>query len=195
MAGLQKIGRPRDTRRDRDLLSAAQDVLAEVGYDKLSMEAVASRVGAGRATVYRRWRDKSELVIDAIAALHWDTPAPNTGALRMDLLALGAAYFEADPRRDAVFAGVLTAMVRDAELRRAVERSVAAPRRDAFATIVRHAIQRGEVVPTTDYGFIGQLFPAMTFHQLIMRAQPVDREFVISVIDDLIIPLLTRCSP
>ena len=79
-------GRPRSTERDRQLLEAAQDLLVEVGYDRLTIDAVANRVGAGKATVYRRWPNKTAMVVDAVEALHRPHPPPGTGSLRSDLL-------------------------------------------------------------------------------------------------------------
>ncbi|MFD4367094.1 TetR/AcrR family transcriptional regulator [Rhodococcus sp. NPDC058521] len=172
------------------MIVAAQDLLAEVGYDRLSMEAVAARVGASRATVYRRWKSKSELVLDAIAALRWEEEPPNTGSLRSDLIALGAVYAEQDARRDAIITGIVTAMAHDMAIRSAVEETIARPRREAFLAIVSRAQARGEVSVGTDLAFVGQVFPAMTFYQVVAQPNPVDEDFVTRVIDRLIIPLL-----
>lgn len=185
-------GRPRDERRDRELIEAAQQLLAEVGYDRLTMEAVAARVGAGKATVYRRWTSKVELVIDAVRSLEWTSPPPDTGALRSDLLALGEAFMARDALRDAVQAGLLTAATRDDSIRTAMFEVVGRPRQQAFAAIVANAHARGEVPRLERWRDVSEVFPAMTFHRLVVRKQPIDADYVIRLVDEYIIPLLTR---
>src|SRR5579863_5183615 len=83
-------GRPRDDAREQAILDAAIDLLAEVGYEAMSIEAVAVRAKSSKATIYRRWPGKAELVADAIRRRTEPTLAdlPDTGSLRGDLLAL-----------------------------------------------------------------------------------------------------------
>src|ERR1700712_1282335 len=87
-----KLGRKRDHSRDAEILQAALDVLAETGYDGMTIDMVAARAQAGKATLYRRWPSKAELVLDAVACmkqsdLHPDE-LPDTGTLRGDLLSM-----------------------------------------------------------------------------------------------------------
>src|ERR1700730_6730586 len=80
--------------RDPESLRAALDVLAETGYERMTMDAVAARARTGKATIYRRWASKAQLVVDAIASAgHMGVTTqraslPDTGSLRGDLLAL-----------------------------------------------------------------------------------------------------------
>src|SRR3990170_4095168 len=87
-----RLGRKRDHTRDAYILEAALEVLAETGYDGMTIDMVAARARAGKATLYRRWPSKAELVIDAVACLKKDDyhPAnlPDTGTLRGDLVAM-----------------------------------------------------------------------------------------------------------
>src|SRR3954470_17199318 len=87
-----KLGRKRDHTRDPEILEAALDVLAETGYDGMTIDMVAARAKAGKATVYRRWSSKAELVIDAVACMKRgdldEANLPDTGTLRGDLVAL-----------------------------------------------------------------------------------------------------------
>ncbi|MCU1642781.1 MAG: TetR family transcriptional regulator [Nocardia sp.] len=191
-AAEQRAGRKRDPQRDLDLIRAAQELLAEVGYDKVTIEAVAARIGAGKATVYRRWKTKSDLVIDAIRAFEWDVAAPDTGALRNDLFALAEIFMARNPLRDGVMAGMATAMARDATIRHAVDEAVDRPRHDAFATILANAHARGEISRTQGWENVRDIFPAMMFYRVAMRNGTVDKGFVRDIIDDLTIPLLTR---
>ncbi len=185
-----RTGRPRDTNRDRELVEAAQDLLVEVGYDRLTMDAVASRVGAGRATVYRRWPNKAALVLDAITALHRSQPPPATGSLRGDLLVLAEAFIGADSRRTAVIAGLMTAMSHDEQLRDRVSDAIGRPRTAEFAAVIAAAVERGEARPDCDVPLVAPVFPGMAFHQVAALGEAVDAEFVERVVDGVLLPLL-----
>src|SRR3712207_1714134 len=79
-------GRPRDPSRDGVIRAAILKLLADVGYGALTMDAVASEAGVGKATIYRRWRTKQELVVDTISDLNAaQAQAPDTGSLEGDL--------------------------------------------------------------------------------------------------------------
>lgn len=190
-----KAGRPRSVERDRALLLATQDLLAEVGYDRLSIDAVASRCGAGKTTIYRRWSGKSELVADAVALLHGDYPHPDTGTLRGDLVSMASTWLAADARRDAVVAGLLTAMAHDENLREAVRVAVAEPHQEVFAGIVERARARGEVASELDLEVIGAVFPAVTFHYLTVLAAPMGKALVERIIDSVLLPALSWQAP
>ncbi|RYD34561.1 MAG: TetR/AcrR family transcriptional regulator, partial [Verrucomicrobiaceae bacterium] len=88
----KKPGRKRDETRDRDILDATLDTLAEIGFDSMTMDQVAARVKAGKATLYRRWASKAELVRDALIGVSRNSiqvdQLPDTGNLRDDLLAV-----------------------------------------------------------------------------------------------------------
>ena len=87
-----KLGRKRDHTRDPEILDAALEVLAETGYDGMTIDMVAARAKAGKATLYRRWSSKGELVIDAVACMKKGdldySQLPDTGTLRGDLIAM-----------------------------------------------------------------------------------------------------------
>lgn len=195
MSSLSKAGRPRSADLDRALLVATQDLLAEVGYDRMSIETVAARCGAGKATVYRRWAGKSELVADAVAQLHGAYPEPDTGTLRGDLVLMASTWLDPDSRRDAVVAGLLTAMAHDAGLREAVRVAVSVPHEAVFAAVVDRAVARGEVPAGRDIDLIGTVFPAVTFHHLTVLAAPVDKELVERIVDGVMVPALTWREP
>ncbi|MGW4847455.1 TetR-like C-terminal domain-containing protein [Nocardia brasiliensis] len=184
-------GRPRDPDRDRALLAAVSEILPEVGYDRLTMDAVAARAGAGRATVYRRWKDKSELVRDAIQALSWDEPLPDTGSLRSDLIAVGAMYLDPSSQRDSILSAIASAIKRDQQLRETVERVISQPRRAAYAAIVNRACERGEIAAGADTELIADVVPAMIFYRLLDKEEPMEGAYFERVIDSLVIPLLT----
>jgi AcrR family transcriptional regulator len=190
-AAATRTGRPRDSSRDRELIAATQDLLVEVGYDRLTIDAVASRVGAGKATVYRRWPNKTALVVDAVGALCSTQPLPATGTLRGDLLALAGEFVGSDRRRTEVIAGLLTAMTHDEQLRVAASEAIGRPRMTQFAEVIRAAIERGEA-QDCDVALMSVIFPGLAFHRVAALGAPMDIAFVEKIIDTVLLPLLLR---
>src|SRR5215204_2865619 len=93
------MGRPRDERADRAILAAALELMAEHGVRDLRMDDVADRAGVGKATIYRRYRSKDELVTAAVAALVSEIEVPDTGSTRGDLLGLMQAQWRSTADR------------------------------------------------------------------------------------------------
>jgi AcrR family transcriptional regulator len=86
--GIRKPGRPRSAQAHKAIIDATLELLAEEGFQGLSIEAVAARAGVGKTTIYRRWPSKDELVMDAIRQVQIDIPVVDTGNFRNDLAAL-----------------------------------------------------------------------------------------------------------
>ncbi|SEM03000.1 TetR/AcrR family transcriptional regulator [Streptacidiphilus jiangxiensis] len=183
-------GRKRDASRDDALRQAALEVLAEVGYDRLTVDAVAARAGAGKATCYRRWASKAELVVDAVSHIKAKLEQPNTGSLRGDLIALTShATARDDSFRVDVQSGLLTGLVRDAQLREVFAEQFVAPRKAVFRTIFEQAVERGEITPAPNVELLSDIVPSMVFHQLLTTGRPPTPEFVLRVIDEIVLPL------
>src|SRR3954449_1051343 len=103
--------------RELQILDAALEVLAEVGYDRLTMDAVAQRAKASKATLYRRWNSKATLVVDALASQKASPPVPDTGTLRTDLLtAFCGMGGLTDHDTTQTFGAVMTAVSTDPEV-------------------------------------------------------------------------------
>ena len=117
----ESTSRPRmEGARERAVLRGTLDLLAEVGYDRLTLDAVAARTRASKATLYRRWASKAALVTEAVALLGpAELPLPDTGSLRADLLAIAGmeGYFDADGAK--LVGGLATAVYRDPEVHEA----------------------------------------------------------------------------
>jgi AcrR family transcriptional regulator len=94
--GIRKPGRPRSAQAHKAIIDATLELLAEDGFQGLSIEAVAARAGVGKTTIYRRWSSKDELVMDAIRQVQFDIPVVNmdTGNFRNDLAALLKAAYQ-----------------------------------------------------------------------------------------------------
>ena len=137
-------GRYLDSSRDLVLREAALALLAEVGYDRLTMDAVAARARAAKTTIYRRWRDKAELVVDSLNSLKGVPNIPDTGSLRDDLRALAESITSAEGQFGAQMTiGMVNALAHDAELRRVFGEKFIAPRMAGFRTVLERAVVRG----------------------------------------------------
>jgi AcrR family transcriptional regulator len=186
-------GRRRDHTRDPEILGAALDVLAETGYDGMTIDMVAARAKAGKATLYRRWPSKAELVIDAVACMKKGdidyAHLPDTGTLRGDLIAMIKPHAIEDAERKLqIMAGLMSMLSRDPHLAEAVNAVMVEPRVAANRTLMRRAADRGEISPDCDIETLAHVMPSMAAYRVLMLKKPVDRRFLISLIDGVLLP-------
>lgn len=186
-------GRRRDHTRDADILTAAIEVLAEEGYDGMTIDMVAARAKAGKATVYRRWASKGELVVDAVACMKQgdiDYDAlPDTGTLRGDLVAMiKPRTIEDAERKVQVMAGLASVLTRSPELAGAVDAAIIEPRARVNRLFLQRAVDRGEASPDCDVDVLSNVSVSMAAYRTLVQKKPVDREFLLSIIDGVILP-------
>jgi len=184
-------GRKRDSSRDDALCQAALELLAEVGYDRLTIDAVAARAGAGKATCYRRWAGKAELVVDAVGRMKAAPRLPDTGTLRGDLIELTCHFHDTEDAafRTDVQAGLVSGLVRDAKLREVFAEQFIAPRKAVFRTVFERAIERGEIAPVPNYELLSDIVPSMAFHRMIMTGESPGPDFIQTILDQIVLPL------
>ena len=195
---ITRSGRPSGARaqaRETAILEAALSLVMEVGYDRLSMDALAERAHAGKATIYRRWSGKAEVVVEAIRRRKCDadTPATDTGSLRGDLVTtFGCASATMSSEESAMLVGVLSAMHNDPELADLMRRQVIDAKKDHLDEIIDRAVSRGELAPGTDGAVASEVLAALFFNRLVISGAPIDDAFIVHVVDDIVLPLL-RC--
>lgn len=190
-------GRPLDATRDEALRRAALELVAEIGYDRLTIDAVAARARAGKATVYRRWASKAELVADAfVCDAFKGLEAPDTGSIRSDLLALSEhMWLRSGPvPRASVMAGMMSALLASPELRDAFH-AAGRPPESVVAAVVRRAVERGEIPEPEDLETVGLVMPGMCMFHLVKTGTAPDRSFFETVIDRIILPALHYRTP
>lgn len=188
-----RLGRKRDHTRDPEILEAALDVLAEVGYDGMTIDMVAARAKAGKATLYRRWSSKAHLVLDAVVCMKSrdiDLDAlPDTGTLRGDLIAMiKTPSIRESERKLKVMAGIASMIARSPELAAAAQNALVEPRASINRVFFRRAIERGEIPADADVEQLCMISPAMVAYRVLMLGKPVDREFLVSTIDRIVLP-------
>ena len=189
-------GRSLDSSRDLVLREAALALLAEVGYDRLTMDAVAARAGAAKTTIYRRWRDKAELVVDALDSLKGVPEVPDTGSLREDLHAMAEQIAGAESQFGArMTIGMVNAVAHDAGLRRVFQEKFLAPRMAGFRKVFEQAVARGEMPGGHDLDLLARLFPGMALQQLVMTGEFPDASFTARIMNEVVYPLATGPVP
>ncbi|HEY2307068.1 MAG TPA: TetR/AcrR family transcriptional regulator, partial [Streptosporangiaceae bacterium] len=185
-------GRSLDSSRDVALREAALVVLAEVGYDRLTMDAVAARARAGNTTIFRRWPGKAELVVDALNSLKGVPEIPDTGSLRQDLRALAESITSAESKFGAQLTiGMVNALARDGELRRVFGDKFIAPRMAGFRTVFERAVARGEMPAGHDLDLLAGLFPALALQQLVTSGELPGTRLACQIMDEIVYPLAT----
>ncbi len=190
--GVQHRGRSLDAARGAALQAAALELLGEIGYDRLTMDAVAARAHASKTTIYRRWHGKAELVVDALNGRKGPMIVPDTGSLRQDLETLVESSSGSDNVSDAqVMLGLITALARDAELREVFARQFVEPRKVMFRAIFERAVARGEVPDGRNLDLLISLFPALMIQHLVDTGDLPGIAFAQQVMNDVILPLAT----
>ncbi len=186
----EAVARPRvEGDREQEVLGAALEVLADVGYDRLTMDAVATAARASKATLYRRWSSKSALVIDALKSQKSANPPVDTGNLRDDLLATYCGMGgQADQAQIAILASVLTAIARDEDFAEEFRRDFIGPKAAISASIFARAQARGELRDDVDLDVIAPALPGIALHRQFLLGQAPDIDFITRVIDQIILP-------
>ncbi|MEO8106990.1 MAG: TetR/AcrR family transcriptional regulator [Actinomycetes bacterium] len=186
-----------DVARHAEILDAAIAELQDVGYDRMTMDAVAKRAGASKATLYRHWPNKAELVVAAIRQMRGEgeDAVPDTGTLRGDLLSLLAGK-RTDEAQDqlCVMRGMVSACSTDAELATAFFEKVVDAKRSKAIAILQRAQARGEVSEATDIHFLVDAAPAMLVFRHLLTPHPVDEAYLTRLVDDVWLPLLTAST-
>ena len=150
----RRLGRPRDARVDAAVLQATRELLAEKGFAATTVEAIASRAGVGKATIYRRWPGKRELVLDALATLNDDFPAapdPHWGTRELLLMALRHMNNrDTDTLAGRIMPRMMVYSVSQPDLYAEYFDRIIMPRRRWLYATLRQGIDRGELRPDLD---------------------------------------------
>jgi AcrR family transcriptional regulator len=179
------IGRPRDERADHAIIVAAFALMAEDGVRDIRVDDVAARAGVGKATIYRRYRSKDELITAAVAKLVSEIAIPDTGQTRADLLALmrSAVNVYRGSTEAAVMPSLVEAMSRDRELARVVREGFLARRRAALRAVLDRGIKRGDLRRDLDVELALDVLGGPLFYRLLITGGPIDEQLADGVVD------------
>lgn len=176
-------GRPRNEQSTAAILVATIDLVADVGVAALTVDAVATRAGVSKATIYRRWSTKEALMLDAWMSCVRAPEVPDTGTLRDDLTAL-FAFFEqplgnVDLHR--VFPQMIAAAKVNADVAEAY-RAFIAERRRPMRTVLERAVARGELAADLDLDLVHDLLVAPLLYRWLVSDGPVDERLTRGIV-------------
>jgi AcrR family transcriptional regulator len=188
-------GRPRSEHAERAIIDAALGLFAESGAEGLCIEKVAARAGVGKATIYRRWPGKEDLLLDALASLRAPLPEPKGESVRDDLVALLDAMRteSVDPRQARQFALLLG---EGASYPRLIDRYVEAvvePRRDVFRAVLRRGVATGELRENVNIEIaVDMLASAVLAKTATLSQERAERAYGRRVVDELLTGIASR---
>jgi len=193
----RQLGRPRDPKLDQALIDATLRLLADGGYSALTMEAVSAAAGVGKATLYRRWPGKEQLVVDAVATLAEPPDAPAGAGVRDELVALLEAIRRKSRSSLAgkIFPRLIGEGVDNPELMRRYRAQVLDPRRERFRVVLQRGVAQGLVRPDLDLDYaIDLLVGPMAFRNLIRSEPSPGPDLAPRIVDDLLVAFAPRAA-
>lgn len=186
----RNLGRPRDASVDSAIVQAVLGVLDEVGLAAMSMDAVAARAGVGKATIYRRWSSKEDMVIDAIASLVAAVEVPETDDIRTDLITLleRLRVFMSEMKGGSIFPWLIAEVAAGTEVGRHYAEAVILPRRAMIAQVIGHAVEIGTLRPDLDVQLAVDMItgPAI-LRKMIQPMRRVDEKWEERLVDSLLV--------
>jgi AcrR family transcriptional regulator len=193
----RRPGRPRSAAVHDAIRRAALKLFIEQGVEGMSIEAVAAKAGVGKAAIYRRWRTKEELLIDAVIEVFAEPSRPDTGNVRDDLVQSTRdlqALMSSSPTGD-VFPRMAAEVARRTPLGRLYGERVIAPRRTIFGQALRRGITRGELPQAMDVELaIDHLVGTLLLRRLTGRLKRSDASFAERAVDLLLAGVRSRES-
>ena len=179
--------------RETELLAVTLRLLQEHGYDRLTVDAVAANARASKATVYRRWPSKAELVLAAfIEGIRQVAVPPDTGTLRGDLLRLGELICGQAHQHASTIRAVLVEVSRNPALDEAMQHQFVDQRRALIRHVLQLAVDRGEIAAAAVSDELWDLLPGYLIFRSIIQGRPPTADTVRILVDDVLIPSLTR---
>ncbi|MFJ8026774.1 TetR/AcrR family transcriptional regulator [Streptomyces sp. NPDC096311] len=202
MAGPEAAEGPDETRRTRltperekEIYEAVVELLNEVDYDTLTMDDVAARARASKATFYRQWKSKSRLVAAAVRHYkHYDLASVDTGSLRGDLREIARIVGDATGRKDTAPVRALSrAMRNNAELADAVRESKIKPETEMLHRVIERALERGEIAPGNPaLAFVGPLITGAALARPTFDGVEADTDYLSRYMDACVLPALLQ---
>jgi AcrR family transcriptional regulator len=185
-------GRPRDPSRDGVIRAAILQLLTEVGYGALTMDAVASEAGVGKATIYRRWRTKQDLVVDTIHDLNRaEVVPPDTGSLEGDLRSmLHSLVGLINGPAGAATLSLLSTVPHQPALAAAFRDGPLGVWRHGFEQVWTRAEERGDVGPGISGSVPAEAASALLVQRWLLTGGPVDDAYADEVLETVVLPLL-----
>ncbi|MBB5076927.1 TetR/AcrR family transcriptional regulator [Nonomuraea endophytica] len=176
-------GRPRSTATHAAILRAARHLLAESGYARLTMDGVASRAAVSKATLYRWWSGKAELVVEVLLREVTTEDVPDLGSTRAEMRALLRLLAGMDEESDPALTEAGWALMADPDGRKAMQAHFLNRRRDSGRTLIRRAAERGDLPSGVDDDFLIDLYSGFLFYRVLFWQQPIHERDIDRLLD------------
>jgi AcrR family transcriptional regulator len=178
-------GRPRSDRSHQAILQATLELLAEVGFETMSIEAISVRAKVGKTTIYRRYTSKEELVADAIESIREEIVLPDTGNLHSDIdeLIQNAAQITLSPLGRQTVAKIVSSAASNPQFARIYWIKYLQPRRQDFAIVLERAKARNEISPDVDSDLVFDLMSGIMLYALIFQPTSDWNSYIRSALD------------
>ena len=182
------------SQREREWLAATWDLLRKHGYTGLTVDAVAAKAHASKATVYRRWQSKAKLVTAAcVEGFLVDYAAPDTGTLRGDLVAVGVLTRRHLMSRLGVLKAIIFELGRQPELRASIQSAFVGGYKPLLLEVIQRAVDRGDIAPHAFDDQLWDVLPALVItRSLLLVPGPTNRRIIETLIDEMVLPGLRR---
>lgn len=181
--------------REVELLEVTLQLLQENGYDRLTVDAVAATARASKATVYRRWPSKAELVLAAFTeGIRQVAVPPDTGTLRGDLVRLGELICEQTAQHASTIRAVLVEVSRNPALNDAMQHQFIDQRKALMLHILGQAVDRGEIDAAAVNDDLWDVLPGYLIFRSLVSGRATTARTVADLVDEVVIPSLTRCA-
>jgi AcrR family transcriptional regulator len=180
----RRPGRPRDARADAAIRQAAIEVLADKGPGGFTVDEVAARAGCGKATIYRRWPSRANLLLDTAHSMGLEPERVDTGSVRDDLVRLitQLATKLRDTPAGRIMPGVIAEASVNPEMRQVLSAFVR-DRRERPREVVERAIARGQLPADTDVELVLDMVGAVPFYRELVSGEPMDEADARRVVD------------
>jgi AcrR family transcriptional regulator len=179
--------------REAELLAVTLELLQEHGYDRLTVDAVATQARASKATIYRRWPTKAELVLAAfVEGTRQVAVDPDTGTLRGDLQALGESICAHVSTHGSTIRAVLVEVSRSADLEAMMQEQFFDQRKALMAQVLARAVDRGEIEASAITEDFWDVLPGYLVYRSVLTGRAPTRRTIADLVDNLLIPGLTR---
>ena len=177
-------GRRRSEHSHRAILQATREVLDQVGYRAMTIEAIAAHAGVGKKTIYRWWPSKAAVALEALTtSAEAYAPFPDTGSLGEDLL----TYFEQSfPGLQGKSGTGLSGLAAEAQLDPAFahefQRTFIVPRKEGLIELLQRGVRRGELAPDTNLEVLADLVYGAKWYRFLLYPAPLDAEFAREIV-------------
>ncbi len=183
--GVVAPGRRRSNQAHQAILQATMEVLSEVGYRAMTIEAIAARAGVGKKTIYRWWPSKAVVTLEALTTYTEEqVPFSDTGSLEGDLL----AYFDQSfaglrGKAGTALSGLAAEAQLDPEFAREFQRMFIVPRKQALVALLQRGVQRGELAPDNNLEVLADLIYGAKWYRFLLYPAPLDAAFAHEIVE------------